>query len=229
MAVAVAVAVAGIVHDSLSLSFQCSADQPHIWIDDHTTAHLLPRAGSLSTEYAWRWLQLCLSTKRSICSCHCSIAVCPAAIQVIDVVPFASTLTLFYNITVVVDYVNQAPIYVGVNPVVFLDRMDFRRFELIYTLPMWDINGETCTFSYNSSDLTNTTGEQAVALWTNGELRSVGWLDYYQGKDLLWIDVIATDNGVPPLSSYFRLNLTVTRESLPCHARPVCANASLAS
>jgi hypothetical protein len=89
------------------------------------------------------------------------------------------------------------------------ENLDFSRLTLFYTIPMFDINLESRTFTYNSSDLTNVAGVPAMVLWANGEMRSVGFLNYEAGKRDFWIDVIATDSGSPPLTTYFRANISV--------------------
>ena len=143
--------------------------------------------------WLWLWLWLCVRVCLCLwCGVHVSVCVCPT----------------------------QPSVYVGINPIPVVENLDYTRSPLFYTLPMYDINGQPDTFAVANSDVTNATGFPSIALWSNGELRVVGLLNYLAGKVTFWIDVVATNNGVPPLSTYFRINITLLG---PWPAVLVCA------
>ena len=135
----------------------------------------------------------------------------PPAINVTDTCLDAVNPVIYENITipVAVDIVNVPPVYTGPPNVSLYDNLDWARAQAFFTLPWYDLNNDSVTFTLADSNLTDLAGDVAYRLDTDGTMRVIQPVDALVDPTEYYMVVNMTDSGVPPLSTIFRVNITL--------------------
>ncbi len=102
------------------------------------------------------------------------------------------------------------PIY-GVRS--FYENMDPVRQTIVHVIPWYDDDGDNVTFTVVTQSVANADGQQALTLFSNGQLRMLAPLDYERGVQAFHMVIDMTDTGslgrLPPLTTRFRLDLVL--------------------
>jgi hypothetical protein len=108
----------------------------------------------------------------------------------------------------------------------FYENLDHVRQTIIHVIPFYDDDRDNVTFAVVTQDVLNADGQQALILFSNGEIRVFAPLDYERGVRAFFMVIDMTDTGslgtLPPLTTRFRLDFVLLGGSqLP--SSPSCA------
>jgi hypothetical protein len=104
-------------------------------------------------------------------------------------------------------------VYAGPPNISMFDDLDFARSQVFYTLPWYDINNDSVTFSMIEGHVTNLAGQTAIELMPNGDLQAKALLNYFVDYREYYMVINMTDSGADPIQwTVFRVNITLRSE-----------------